>query len=86
MDHVRGPGEHQTIDFHNPFSLLSVIGFALFLGVDPGNIRFGIKNTPKIVGGLTDACLERATELYGLVCEQVVPVTSPEVAEVPSDR
>jgi UDP-N-acetyl-D-glucosamine dehydrogenase len=50
--------------------------------VDPGNIRFGIKNTPKIVGGLTPACTERALEVYRPICEELVPVGTPEVAEM----
>jgi UDP-N-acetyl-D-glucosamine dehydrogenase len=50
--------------------------------VDPGNATYGLENTPKIIGGLTPACAERAEALYGLVCEQVVPVSTPEVAEM----
>jgi UDP-N-acetyl-D-glucosamine dehydrogenase len=50
--------------------------------VDPGNPTYGLQNTPKIIGGLTPACAERAEALYGLICEQVVPVSTPEVAEM----
>jgi UDP-N-acetyl-D-glucosamine dehydrogenase len=50
--------------------------------VDPGNEVHHLGNTPKIIGGLTPACRDRAEALYGLVCEQVVPVSSPEVAEM----
>jgi UDP-N-acetyl-D-glucosamine dehydrogenase len=50
--------------------------------VDPGNETYHLGNTPKIIGGLTPACRDRAEALYGLVCEQVVPVSSPEVAEM----
>jgi UDP-N-acetyl-D-glucosamine dehydrogenase len=50
--------------------------------VDPGNATYGLQNTPKIIGGLTPACAERAEALYGLICEQVVPVSTPEVAEM----
>jgi UDP-N-acetyl-D-glucosamine dehydrogenase len=50
--------------------------------VDPGNETHHLGNTPKIIGGLTPACRDRAEALYGLVCEQVVPVSSPEVAEM----
>ena len=39
-------------------------------------------NTPKIIGGLTPACARPAEGLYGLVCESVVPVSTPEVAEM----
>jgi UDP-N-acetyl-D-glucosamine dehydrogenase len=50
--------------------------------VDPGRTDYTLRNTPKVVGGLTDACAERAQELYGLVCDQVVRVSSPEAAEL----
>jgi UDP-N-acetyl-D-glucosamine dehydrogenase len=50
--------------------------------VDPGRTDYTIRTTPKIVGGLTAGCTERAAEVYGRVCEQVVPVGSPEVAEL----
>jgi UDP-N-acetyl-D-glucosamine dehydrogenase len=50
--------------------------------VDPGRTDFTLRNTPKVVGGLTDACAERAHELYGLVCDRLVRVSSPEAAEL----
>ena len=50
--------------------------------VDPGRTDFTLRNTPKVVGGLTEECAQRAQELYGLVCDNVVPVTSPEAAEL----
>jgi UDP-N-acetyl-D-glucosamine dehydrogenase len=50
--------------------------------VDPGRTDFTLRNTPKVVGGLTEACAERAEALYGLVCDQVVRVSSPEAAEL----
>ncbi len=50
--------------------------------VDPGRTDFTLRNTPKVVGGLTDACAERARALYGLVCDEVVAVSSPEAAEL----
>jgi UDP-N-acetyl-D-glucosamine dehydrogenase len=50
--------------------------------VDPGRTDFTLRNTPKVVGGMTDACAERAQALYGLVCDHVVGVSSPEVAEL----
>jgi UDP-N-acetyl-D-glucosamine dehydrogenase len=50
--------------------------------VDPGRTDFTLRNTPKVVGGLTETCAERAEALYGLVCEQVVRVSSPEAAEL----
>jgi UDP-N-acetyl-D-glucosamine dehydrogenase len=50
--------------------------------VDPGRTDYTVRTTPKVVGGLTAACTERAAEVYGRVCERVVPVGSPEVAEL----
>jgi len=50
--------------------------------VDPGRQDYTLRTTPKIVGGLTPACRERAADLYGAVCESVVPVSTLEVAEM----
>jgi UDP-N-acetyl-D-glucosamine dehydrogenase len=50
--------------------------------VDPGRTDYTLRNTPKVLGGLTDACAERAQELYGLVCDEIVRVSSPEAAEL----
>jgi UDP-N-acetyl-D-glucosamine dehydrogenase len=50
--------------------------------VDPGRTDFTLRNTPKVLGGLTDACAERAEALYGLVCDHVLRVSSPEAAEL----
>lgn len=50
--------------------------------VDPGNKRFTTKNTSKVVGGTTKACLEAAITFYGQTIINVVPVSSPAVAEM----
>jgi UDP-N-acetyl-D-glucosamine dehydrogenase len=50
--------------------------------VDPGRTDHTLRTVPKVVGGLTEACTERAARLYGLVCEQIVRVSSPEAAEL----
>ncbi|HWZ57981.1 MAG TPA: nucleotide sugar dehydrogenase [Gemmatimonadaceae bacterium] len=50
--------------------------------VDPGNERYSTKNTPKVVGGITPNCLAVATALYRTCIDTVVPVSSPEVAEL----
>jgi UDP-N-acetyl-D-glucosamine dehydrogenase len=50
--------------------------------VDPGNERWNTKNTPKVVGGITAACTELASRLYEQCIDTVVPVTSPEAAEL----
>jgi UDP-N-acetyl-D-glucosamine dehydrogenase len=49
--------------------------------VDPGNSVWDHKNTPRLIGGLTVRALSRAVDFYSTVCDQVVPVSSPEVAE-----
>ena len=49
--------------------------------VDPGN-QFPIEVVPKVVGGTTEACLEKVHQLYSGIYEEVVPVTSPETAEL----
>ena len=50
--------------------------------VDPGRTDYTLRNTPKVIGGITDACTERARELYARVCEKIVPVSTPEAAEM----
>ena len=50
--------------------------------VDPGNKKFGVKNTPKVVGGVTPACTELAGSLYGAVIDRVLKVSSTEAAEL----
>jgi UDP-N-acetyl-D-glucosamine dehydrogenase len=50
--------------------------------IDPGRTDYTMGNTPKVVGGLTEDCLERAAALYGDVCAEVVRVSTPEVAEL----
>ena len=50
--------------------------------VDPGREDWTTKSTPKIVGGLTDACTKRAVELYETALDTVLPVSSPEAAEL----
>jgi UDP-N-acetyl-D-glucosamine dehydrogenase len=50
--------------------------------VDPGNAVYTTKNTPKVLGGISPACTEVATALYSTCIERVVPVTSPEAAEL----
>lgn len=49
---------------------------------DPGNPEFSATNIPKVVGGVTPACLAAGEALYGAVFEQVVPVSSCKVAEL----
>jgi len=50
--------------------------------VDPGREDWTTKTTPKVVGGLTEECTQRAVELYASAVDQVIPVSSPETAEL----
>ncbi len=50
--------------------------------VDPGRTDHDLRTTPKVLAGLTPACLERATAFYGQVCERLVPVSTLEAAEL----
>ncbi len=50
--------------------------------VDPGRRDHTMRTTPKVVGGFTEACGDRAEELYRLICDEVVRVRSPETAEL----
>jgi UDP-N-acetyl-D-glucosamine dehydrogenase len=50
--------------------------------VDPGREDWTTKTTPKVVGGLTDECTRRAVELYASAVDEIVPVSSPETAEL----
>lgn len=50
--------------------------------VDPGRTDWTTETTPKVVGGLTEECANRAQELYGLFAKTVVPVATPEIAEM----
>ena len=68
-----GSGLKAGDDFHLAFSPERV---------DPGREDWTTQNTPKIVGGLTPACTERAVELYRRALETVHPVSSPEAAEL----
>jgi UDP-N-acetyl-D-glucosamine dehydrogenase len=50
--------------------------------IDPGNARFNVKNTPKLVGGTTPEATRAGCELYRACIDEVVPVNSPEIAEL----
>jgi UDP-N-acetyl-D-glucosamine dehydrogenase len=64
-----------------------VIGENIFLAfsperVDPGNSKWHTKNTPKVLGGITPACTAVAAALYATCIDTIVPVSSPEAAEL----
>ncbi len=50
--------------------------------VDPGNARWHTKNTPKVLGGVTPRCRELGQRVYELFIDEIVPVSSPEAAEL----
>src|ERR671937_1951209 len=76
-DHVQPLLERSGLrageDFHLAFSPERV---------DPGRKDWTTRNTPKLVGGLTAACTERAAELYRSAVDTVVPLSSPDAAEM----
>jgi UDP-N-acetyl-D-glucosamine dehydrogenase len=64
-----------------------VLGMDVFVAfsperVDPGNREHSTRNTPKVIGGATSACLEIATQLYRSIIDTLVPVSSTECAEM----
>jgi UDP-N-acetyl-D-glucosamine dehydrogenase len=50
--------------------------------IDPGNRRWTLRQIPKVVGGVTDACRDLAVRLYRRVTPEVVPVSGPQTAEM----
>jgi UDP-N-acetyl-D-glucosamine dehydrogenase len=50
--------------------------------IDPGREDWTVKTTPKVVGGITPACTERACALYRRAIDEVFSVSSPEAAEL----
>jgi UDP-N-acetyl-D-glucosamine dehydrogenase len=66
-------GLRAGVDFHLAFSPERV---------DPGNEKWTTRNVPKVVGGITAACTERAAELYRSALDEVHTVSTPEAAEL----
>ena len=65
--------------------LTAGIGFWLAFSperIDPGNETYGIRNTPKVVGGVTPACTDAAAAFYDIVCDTVVRAKSAREAEM----
>ena len=50
--------------------------------IDPGNTEFSVRNTPKVVGGITANCTEVATALYKSAVDEIITVSSPTTAEM----
>jgi UDP-N-acetyl-D-glucosamine dehydrogenase len=70
---LEGSGLRVGEDFHLAFSPERI---------DPGRTDFTVRTTPKVVGGITEACAERARQLYATICDEVVVVSTPEAAEL----
>jgi UDP-N-acetyl-D-glucosamine dehydrogenase len=49
--------------------------------LDPGRAGHGVGSVPKVVAGLTPACRDRAVDLYGTICDEVLAVSSTDAAE-----
>jgi UDP-N-acetyl-D-glucosamine dehydrogenase len=49
---------------------------------DPGNPQFEVRTIPKVVGGITPACLDHGVALYSQVIDRVIPVSSTQAAEM----
>jgi UDP-N-acetyl-D-glucosamine dehydrogenase len=63
------------------------VGTDLFLAfsperIDPGRTDYTVKTTPKLVGGITPECTEKARDLYARICDTVVVLSAPEAAEL----
>ena len=69
----KASGLSAEVDFHLAFSPERI---------DPGNPVYGLRNTPKVVGGLTPDATSAAARFYGKVCDQVVEAKSPREAEM----
>jgi UDP-N-acetyl-D-glucosamine dehydrogenase len=50
--------------------------------VDPGNLEFDSRNTPRLVGGITPSCCEAGVAMYGAFLEKVIPMSSTQAAEM----
>jgi len=49
--------------------------------VNPGDVKYHQKNTPRLVGGLDAVSTKRAVDFYNTICDEVVEVSTPEIAE-----
>ena len=81
------PGTTEELILPRMVSNGATVGEDIFVAfsperIDPGNDNFGVRNTPKVIGGVTAACGEVAVALYSTTVETVVPVTSTRAAEM----
>lgn len=64
-----------------------IVGQDIFIAysperIDPGNTKYNVRNTPKVVGGVSVSCTEAATALYRAATDRVIAVSSPTAAEM----
>ena len=64
-----------------------VVGHDIFIAysperIDPGNARYSVRNTPKVVGGITPHCSQVAAAMYRSAIDEVITVSSPTSAEM----
>jgi UDP-N-acetyl-D-glucosamine dehydrogenase len=81
------PGTTDEIILPRLVSNGDVIGRDVFVAfsperIDPGRRDYTIYTTPKVIGGVTESCLEVALALYGTIVEEPVPVSSAATAEM----
>ena len=69
----KASGLNAEVDFYLAFSPERI---------DPGNPVYGLRNTPKVVGGLTPDATAAAGRFYGKICDQVVEAKGPREAEM----
>jgi UDP-N-acetyl-D-glucosamine dehydrogenase len=50
--------------------------------IDPANKKWHVRNTPKVIGGVSEACQEVSCLYYGAIVDTIVPVSSPTTAEM----
>lgn len=82
-----GNGKHRSTSTSNGDNRRQEVGKDFYLAysperIDPGRTDFTVHNTPKIIGGVTPRCTEVAQALYACIIDQIVPVSSPKVAEM----
>ncbi|MBK8905713.1 MAG: nucleotide sugar dehydrogenase [Anaerolineaceae bacterium] len=81
------PGTTEEVILPRLASHGDVVGRDFFLAfsperIDPGRTDYTVYNTPKVIGGMTDACRETAVALYGTIVARPVPVSSTAAAEM----
>jgi UDP-N-acetyl-D-glucosamine dehydrogenase len=70
---LESSGLKAGVDFHLAFSPERI---------DPGRTDYTVRTTPKLVGGLTPESTEAAKGVYERICDEVIPLSGPEAAEL----